>query len=71
MGKSLLKIVLYRSENGPFENRAAEKSTSFGRKSVSTVAFIRISNAKNPLDNSAVYPELMELSKKWPILTVK
>jgi uncharacterized protein len=47
MGEKLAEnIVLYRSENGPFENRAAEKSTAFGRKSVSAVAFIRISNAK-------------------------
>jgi uncharacterized protein len=41
-------IVLYRSENGPFENRKQlKKITAFGRKSVSAgVAFIRISNAK-------------------------
>jgi uncharacterized protein len=44
-------IVLYRSENGPFENRRQlKKSTSFGRKAYQGVAFIRISNAKNPLD---------------------
>jgi uncharacterized protein len=33
-------IVLYRSENGPFENRKQlKKSTAFGRKSVSAGAF--------------------------------
>jgi uncharacterized protein len=39
-------IVLYRSENGPFENRKLKKSTAFGRKSVSAGSLSFISNAK-------------------------
>ena len=52
-------IVQYRSENGPFEDRKQlKKVPRLGEKAYQQgVAFIRISNAKNPLDNSAVHPE--------------
>ena len=52
-------IVQYRLENGPFEDRKQlKKVPRLGEKAYQQgVAFIRISNAKNPLDNSAVHPE--------------
>ena len=52
-------IVQYRSENGPFTDRKQlKKVPRLGDKAYQQgVAFIRISNAKNPLDNSAVHPE--------------
>lgn len=52
-------IVNYRAENGPFEDRKQlKKVPRLGEKAYQQgVAFIRISNAKNPLDNSAVHPE--------------
>jgi protein Tex len=52
-------IVAYRSENGPFEDRKQlKKVPRLGEKAYQQgVAFIRISNGKNPLDNSAVHPE--------------
>jgi uncharacterized protein len=52
-------IVQYRSENGPFEDRKQlKKVPRLGDKAYQQgAAFIRISNAKNPLDNSAVHPE--------------
>ncbi|MDR6845031.1 Tex family protein [Flavobacterium granuli] len=52
-------IVAYRSENGPFTDRKQlKKVPRLGDKAYQQgVAFIRISNAKNPLDNSAVHPE--------------
>jgi uncharacterized protein len=56
-------IVLYRSENGPFENRKQLKSTAFGRKAYQQgVAFIRISNAKTQITLRYIQ-KLMELSK--------
>jgi uncharacterized protein len=59
-------IVLYRSENGPFENRKQlKKVPRLGEKAYQQgVAFIRISNAKNPLDNSAVHPEAYGIVEK-------
>ncbi|GIQ58872.1 RNA-binding protein [Flavobacterium collinsii] len=52
-------IVQYRSENGPFEDRKQlKKVPRLGDKAYQQgAAFIRITNAKNPLDNSAVHPE--------------
>jgi uncharacterized protein len=52
-------IVAYRSENGAFEERKQlKKVPRLGEKAYQqAAAFIRISNAKNPLDNSAVHPE--------------
>jgi uncharacterized protein len=59
-------IVNYRSENGPFENRKQlKKVPRLGEKAYQQgVAFIRISNAKNPLDNSAVHPEAYVIVEK-------
>jgi uncharacterized protein len=59
-------IVKYRSENGPFENRKQlKKVPRLGEKAYQQgVAFIRISNAKNPLDNSAVHPEAYAIVEK-------
>ena len=59
-------IVQYRSENGPFEDRKQLKKVSrLGEKAYQQgVAFIRISNAKNPLDNSAVHPEAYGIVEK-------
>ena len=59
-------IVNYRSENGPFEDRKQlKKVPRLGDKAYQQgVAFIRISNAKNPLDNSAVHPESYPIVEK-------
>ncbi|HMI07916.1 MAG TPA: Tex family protein, partial [Flavobacterium sp.] len=59
-------IVAYRSENGPFEDRKQlKKVPRLGDKAYQQgVAFIRISNAKNPLDNSAVHPEAYPVVEK-------
>ncbi|GAW88865.1 RNA-binding transcriptional accessory protein [Flavobacterium psychrophilum] len=59
-------IVQYRSENGPFENRKQlKKVPRLGEKAYQQgVAFIRIHNAKNPLDNSAVHPEAYAIVEK-------
>ncbi|RZK10937.1 MAG: RNA-binding transcriptional accessory protein [Flavobacterium sp.] len=59
-------IVTYRSENGPFEDRKQLKKVPRLREKAyqQGVAFIRISNAKNPLDNSAVHPEAYPIVEK-------
>jgi uncharacterized protein len=59
-------IVTYRSENGPFTDRKQlKKVPRLGDKAYQQgVAFIRISNAKNPLDNSAVHPEAYGIVEK-------
>jgi len=59
-------IVQYRTENGPFEDRKTlKKVPRLGEKAYQQgVAFIRISNAKNPLDNSAVHPEAYGIVEK-------
>ena len=52
-------IIDYRIANGPFRNREEiRKVPLMGPKSFEQSAgFMRISNAANPLDNSAVHPE--------------
>ena len=52
-------IVDYRAENGPFDSRKALlKVPRLGAKAYEQCAgFLRIPNAKNPLDNTAVHPE--------------
>lgn len=52
-------IVDYRTENGPFHARKElMKVPRMGAKAFEQCAgFLRIPNAKNPLDNSAVHPE--------------
>ncbi|MFN3801582.1 Tex family protein [Belliella pelovolcani] len=56
-------IVNYRTENGPFKSRSEiKKVPRLGEKSFEQAAgFLRIRNAKNPLDASAVHPERYEL----------
>ena len=60
LGPQLAKnIVDYRTENGAFENRKQLlKVPRMGNKAFEQSAgFLRIPNAENPLDNSAVHPE--------------
>lgn len=59
-------IVNYRSENGPFEDRKQlKKVPRLGEKAYQQgVAFIRIKDGKNPLDNSAVHPEAYPIVEK-------
>ncbi|MBC7923769.1 MAG: RNA-binding transcriptional accessory protein [Ferruginibacter sp.] len=56
-------IVDYRNENGPFESRAAlRKVPRLGDKAFEQAAgFLRIRDARNPLDRSAVHPERYEI----------
>lgn len=56
-------IVDYRSENGPYKSRKELlKVPKMGKKTFEQCAgFLRISDAKNPLDNSAVHPERYKL----------
>ena len=60
LGESLAKnIVEYRTVNGPFASRSQiGKVPRLGPKAFEQCAgFLRIPDAKNPLDNSAVHPE--------------
>ena len=59
-------IVNYRAENGAFEDRKQlKKVPRLGEKAYQqSAAFIRISNGKNPLDNSAVHPEAYSIVEK-------
>ncbi len=52
-------IVDYRTKNGPFKDRKElKKVTRLGDKAFEQCAgFLRIPDAANPLDNSAVHPE--------------
>ena len=59
-------IVNYRTEKGAFEDRKQlKKVPRLGDKAYQqAAAFIRITNAKNPLDNSAVHPEAYSIVEK-------
>jgi len=59
-------IVEYRSLNGAFRSREELKKVArLGPKAYEQCAgFLRIRNAKNPLDNSAVHPESYGIVKK-------
>ncbi|PXW18290.1 uncharacterized protein C8D70_101621 [Chryseobacterium sp. CBTAP 102] len=59
-------IVNYRTENGAFEDRKQlKKVPRLGEKAFQqAAAFVRISNAQNPLDNSAVHPEAYGVVEK-------
>jgi uncharacterized protein len=60
LGSTLAKnVIAYRNENGPFRSRADLKKVSrLGPKAFELAAgFLRIDNAENPLDASAVHPE--------------
>lgn len=59
-------IVSYRDQNGSFKSRKSlQKVARLGDKAYQQSAgFLRISNALNPLDNSAVHPEAYDLVKR-------
>jgi uncharacterized protein len=60
LGPSLAQnIVDYRAQNGPFKSRKELlKVSRLGAKAFEQAAgFLRIPDAENPLDNSAVHPE--------------
>ena len=60
LGPALARnIIEYRREHGPFTSRAQLKKVKrLGDTAFQQCAgFLRIPNAKNPLDNSAVHPE--------------
>lgn len=59
-------IIQYRAENGAFtERKQLKKVPRIGEKAYQqAAAFVRIKNAKNPLDNSAVHPEAYGLVEK-------
>jgi len=56
-------IVNYRAKNGNFKSRSQLlKVPRLGQKAFEQAAgFLRIENAENPLDNSAVHPESYEI----------
>ena len=67
LGPQLAKnIVDYRDENGAFTSKTQlKKIKRLGPKAFEQAAgFLRIRNAKNPLDTSAVHPERYDLLKK-------
>lgn len=67
LGPSLAQnIINYRKENGPFASRKELKKVArFGGKAFEQSAgFLRIRDAKNPLDKSAVHPESYNIVKK-------
>jgi protein Tex len=67
LGPSLAQaIVNFRTEKGMFENRAQlKKVPRLGEKAYEQCAgFLRIREAKNPLDNTAVHPESYETVEK-------
>lgn len=59
-------IVEYRNQNGPFRSRAAlKKVPRLGEKAFEQAAgFLRIREAEQPLDTSAVHPESYSLVEK-------
>jgi uncharacterized protein len=60
LGPNLAKnIIIHRNENGPFKSRSEFREvTRFGEKAFEQSAgFLRIRDAKNPLDRSSVHPE--------------
>lgn len=64
--KTAENIINYRSENGAFTSRKdLKKIPRLGEKVFQQAsAFLRIPQADNPLDNSAVHPENYDLVKK-------
>ncbi|MCQ2219624.1 MAG: RNA-binding transcriptional accessory protein [Paludibacteraceae bacterium] len=59
-------IVDYRAQNGAFTSRKQLKSVPrLGEKAYEQCAgFLRIANAENPLDNTAVHPECYHIVEK-------
>ena len=67
LGPVLAKnIVEYRTENGTFSSRSQLKKVArMGDKAFEQAAgFLRIKDAKNPLDNTAVHPESYAVVKQ-------
>jgi len=67
LGPSIAEnIVKYRDENGAFKSKEElKKVPRLGDKAFEQAAgFLRISDAKNPLDSSAVHPESYDLVNK-------
>jgi uncharacterized protein len=67
LGQQIAKnIVEYRTDNGAFASREGLKKVSrLGPKAFEqSAAFLKIRNAKNPLDNSAVHPESYHIVQK-------
>jgi uncharacterized protein len=67
LGETTAQNILdYRKENGDFTSRTQLKKVKrMGDKAYEqSIAFLRISGAKNPLDNSAVHPESYYLVEK-------
>ena len=64
-------IVAFREENGKFEDRKQLlKVAKLGKKAFEQCAgFLRISEGKNPLDNTSVHPESYPAAKKLAELT--
>jgi len=62
-------IVQFRNDNGPFQSRKQLlKIPRLGEKAFEQCAgFLRIPNAKNPLDNSAVHPEAYQIVEKMAL----
>ncbi|MFH2037283.1 MAG: Tex family protein [Candidatus Zixiibacteriota bacterium] len=60
------KIIEYRNENGPFKSRKSLlKVPRLGPKAFEQAAgFLRINDAPNPLDRSAVHPESYSVVEK-------
>ena len=60
-------ILAYREENGKFTSRAQLKKVGkLGPKAFEQCAgFLRIPNAKNPLDNTAVHPESYKVAEAF------
>lgn len=66
IGGTLAKnIVAYREENGIFTSRAQLKKVSkLGPKAfLQCAGFLRVSESKNPLDNTGVHPESYEAAR--------
>lgn len=59
-------IVSHRSENGAFSSRNDIKNVQRlgGKAFEQAAAFLRIKDAKNPLDDSSVHPESYDIVKK-------
>ncbi len=59
-------IVAYREENGAFTSRAElKKVPKLGPKAFEQCAgFLRVSESKNPLDNTGIHPESYDSTKK-------
>ena len=67
IGEKIAKnIITYREEHGNFKTKSELlRVKGLGKKAYEQAAgFIRIKDAKNPLDNSGIHPESFEVAKK-------